>query len=115
MFWLLADYAHQSKFGYSIVQQSGEEMLLARRCYKPKPPVNVTVLTDMELESLRMPALFLVGENEKIYSAHKAVQRLNRVAPQIKAVLVPGAGHDLTLAQAGLVNQLVLDFLEGDK
>ena len=55
--------------------------------------------------------LFLVGENEKIYSARKAVRRLNRVAPHIKTEIIPGAGHDLWVVQADRVTGKILDFL----
>jgi len=59
-----------------------------------------------------VPALYVVGENEKIYSAQKAIRRLNEVAPQIKTGLIPQAGHDLTIAQAEMVNNKVLGFLK---
>ena len=59
-----------------------------------------------------MPVLFLVGENEKIYSAQEAVERLNNIAPQIKTEFIPGAGHDLSVVQADVVNQKILEFLE---
>ncbi len=59
-----------------------------------------------------MPALYLVGENEKIYSAQEAVQRLNKVAPHIKTEVIPNAGHDLTIVQAEMVNRKVLEFLK---
>jgi len=58
-----------------------------------------------------VPALYLVGEHEKIYSAQKAIQRLRKVAPNIKAVVIPNAGHDLTIVQAEMVNTKVLEFL----
>ena len=49
--------------------------------------------------------------NEKIYSAKAAVRRLNRVAPQVKTEIIPGAGHDLTIVQADLVARKVVAFL----
>ena len=60
------------------------------------------------------PTLFLVGENEVIYSGSgaDAVQRLNTVAPQIITEILPDCGHDLTLIQADLLNRRVLEFLE---
>jgi pimeloyl-ACP methyl ester carboxylesterase len=70
------------------------------------------VWTDAERGSLRVPALFLVGEHEAIHSAEKAVRRLKRVAPQVTAEIIPGAGHDLTVAQAAMVNQRSLAFLK---
>jgi pimeloyl-ACP methyl ester carboxylesterase len=72
---------------------------------------NLTVLKDSELQSIKMPTLFLVGENEKIYSAQKAVQRLREVAPRIKTETIPHAGHDLAFVQADLVNRKILEFL----
>jgi pimeloyl-ACP methyl ester carboxylesterase len=52
-----------------------------------------------------------LDENEKLYPAKQAVERLNTIAPQIRTEIIPGAGHDLTLVQAALVNKTVLDFL----
>ena len=73
--------------------------------------IPATVLTDPQLQSLRMPALYLVGENEKIYSAGKAVARLQRVAPQIQVAVLQEAGHDLTIAQPDRVTDRILEFL----
>ena len=70
-----------------------------------------SVLSDQELQSLNIPTLYLVGENEKIYSPQAAVKRLKRVAPQIRVELIPNAGHDLTVVQADLINKKVLEFL----
>jgi pimeloyl-ACP methyl ester carboxylesterase len=56
--------------------------------------------------------LFLFGENEKIYSAEEAVARLENVAPHVHTKIIPGAGHDLTVVQAEMVNRIILDFLE---
>ena len=74
--------------------------------------VNPTVLTDEEWRGLKVPALFLVGENERLYPAEEAVRRLARVAPQIQTAILPGCGHDLTVLQAGLVNRWILDFVK---
>lgn len=65
------------------------------------------------MSTLHVPSLYLVGENEKVYSARKALERLNRVAPQIKTGLIPQAGHDLWIVQAELVTSTILDFLAG--
>jgi pimeloyl-ACP methyl ester carboxylesterase/TM2 domain-containing membrane protein YozV len=89
-----------------------DHLNLGLRSFKPKMLVSPTVLTDEELKSLKMPVLFLVGENEKIYSAQNAVDRLNKIAPHITVEIIPDAGHDLSAVQAELVNQKILDFLE---
>ena len=70
-----------------------------------------TVFDDAAWRRLSVPALFLVGEHEKIYSPRAAIRRLERVAPSVRAEIVPGAGHDLTLVQPELVAAKVLDFL----
>ena len=62
---------------------------------------------------MRVPTLFLVGESEKIYDPLRAVGRLNSVAPQIQTEIILGAGHDLTIVQAGAVNTKILAFLSG--
>jgi pimeloyl-ACP methyl ester carboxylesterase len=71
-----------------------------------------TILTDAEWQHIKAPTLYLVGENEKLYSAQKAVQRLHKAAAQIEAEVIPKAGHDLTFVQAELVNRKVVKFLE---
>lgn len=82
------------------------------KCFKPIRLVNPTVLEDEELQSIKVPALYLIGEHEKIYSAHKAIQRLRRVAPHIQTEVIPNAGHNLTIVQADMVNIKVLEFLK---
>ncbi len=79
------------------------------------PSRDQTVLSDEQLQDLEVPTLFLVGENEKIYPAHAAIQRLKEVAPDIEAVMIPDAGHDLTLVQAELVDNTILEFLGKDR
>jgi len=88
-----------------------EEGFMGLRCFKLKMPVAPTVLSDNELQSIKISALFLVGEHEVIYPAQKAVQRLKQTAPHIKTAIVPDAAHDLTIVQTELVNKKILDFL----
>jgi pimeloyl-ACP methyl ester carboxylesterase len=111
MYWLLEDLAGQGPSGRAFLEEFIDEAYLASRSFKPKRLVNPTVLKDEEWRRIKVPALYLVGENEKIYSARKAIQRLNEVAPQIKTELIPQAGHDLTIVQAEMVNNKVLGFL----
>ena len=58
-----------------------------------------------------MPTLLLVGENDVTCSVRKAVQRLNEVPSQIRAEVIPDVGHSLTIVQAEMVNQKILEFL----
>lgn len=94
------------------VEEWIDNMFIGSRCFKMRRPFNPPILEDRELQSIKVPALYLVGENEKLYSAQKAVQRLNQVAPQIKTETVPNAGHDLAIVQAEMVNREILDFLK---
>ncbi len=74
----------------------------------PLPPV----WKDAEWGALSVPALFLVGEHETIYDSRKAVRRLKRVAPQVAAEIIPGAGHDLAIAQAEMIDRRILEFVK---
>ncbi|UTB32375.1 MAG: alpha/beta hydrolase [Methanobacterium sp. ERen5] len=86
-------------------------MYLASKCFKIRQPPAPTVLGDAELKNIEIPVLYMVGENEKIYSPTKAVNRIKSVAPQIKTEIIPNAGHDLTSVQNKMINSKVLEFL----
>ncbi|MGB2897040.1 MAG: alpha/beta hydrolase [Anaerolineales bacterium] len=112
MFWLLEDFVNQDEESRKMVDGWAEEAYVAARSFKPKSLVNPHVLSNSELLQINIPALFVVGENEKIYSAPQAVERLNAVAPNIETTIIPNAGHDLTMAQADVVNDRILEFFE---
>lgn len=107
--WIFADLAREDPKRLDAIT---ETLFLNMRSLRPHKVPLPPVLTDAEWSALKTPALFLVGEHEVIYSAKKAVRRLKRVAPHIAAEIVPGAGHDLTFVQAGLVNRRILEFLK---
>lgn len=108
--WLFEDLV---KHDESLFKKWMDEEIWALQRFKPiQSMVRPTVLDDKELQSIKVPTLYLVGENERIYFAHKAVQRIDRVAPFIKTEIIPDAGHDLLAVQAELVNRRVLEFLK---
>jgi pimeloyl-ACP methyl ester carboxylesterase len=109
---ILADLWKKGEAGRKYAEYWVDHLNLGLRSFKPKMMVSPTVLSDTELRSLNMPVLYLVGENEKIYDPSAALKRLNSVAPKIKTEIIPGAGHDLTVVQAELVNQKILEFLD---
>jgi pimeloyl-ACP methyl ester carboxylesterase len=111
LYWLLADLAKQGEVGRALIEEHIDESFLAIRSFKARRMVNPTVLTDGDLQRLNVPTLYIVGANEKIYSAGAAIVRIQRVAPHIQTKLIPGAGHDLTIVQAEMVNKAVLEFL----
>jgi len=110
LFWLFEDWARKDKAAVEGMVQIG---FLSSRCFKTRRLPFMNVLSDNEWKSITIPTLFMVGENEKIYSARSAVKRLNTVAPQIKTEIIPNAGHDLISVQTELVNKKVLEFLTG--
>ena len=112
LFWLLEDWAKKDEDSRIMLEEEVDAVVVRMRCYKPIRLIRPTVLTDAELQSIKVPALYLVGEHEKIYSAQKAIQRLHQVAPQIKTEVIPNAGHDLSIVQAERVNTKILEFLK---
>lgn len=109
--WLFRDSIQSGGAVRAEVEQVIEDLEMYDRLFAlPRPPWP-NVIDDKGWQGFGVPCLFLVGEHEKIYSAQAAVRRLNRVAPQVKAEVIPGAGHDLTMVQADLVVRKVLGFL----
>jgi len=106
--WIFADQVRKSpEWLDPMLDQVRIGMRSVQRSL-PIPPV----WKDAEWRALSVPALFLVGEHERVYDAGKAVRRLRHVAPQVTVEIIPGAGHDLTLAQADLVNRRILEFVK---
>jgi pimeloyl-ACP methyl ester carboxylesterase len=112
MNWLAEDLVHNNEAGRMMAEEMADEAFLAMQCFKPKLMVYPRVLKGDALERVSLPSLYLVGENEKLYSAREAVRRLNKAAPRIKTEIIPNAGHDLTMVQADLVNSKVIEFLK---
>jgi pimeloyl-ACP methyl ester carboxylesterase len=94
----------------ATIDETIEEDLLARRCFKRRRFVLPTVLSDDDWQRLAVPTLFLVGRNEVSYPAERAVQRLVAVAPHVKTEITDG-DHHLTIVQPNWVIQQVLEFL----
>jgi len=106
--WLFADMARKDPLW---IDETVELLSMNMRSLQKRQLPMPKVFTDAEWQRLKVPALFLAGEHETIYSPTKAVRRLKRVAPQVKTEIISGAGHDLTFAQAELVSRRVIDFL----
>ncbi|MGD2295328.1 MAG: alpha/beta hydrolase [Candidatus Aminicenantes bacterium] len=112
---VMGDLAHKKdKDSRQQFENIMKNAFLGLRCFKPKMLVSPTVLSEKEWQNLKVPALYLVGENERIYAAsgYEAIQHLQKVAPHVKTELIPDAGHDLTVIQADMVNRIILEFLK---
>lgn len=112
MYWLLKDAVQKNKTYQMEVDKYIDEVMISRQCFKFKTPVSPTVLEDNEFKKFQTPALFLVGENEKLYSAQKAITRLNNIAPQIETEIISDSGHDLLFVQNELVLNKIIEFLK---
>ena len=53
----------------------------------------------------------MVGEDERVYDAAEAVERIERLAPGVETMVVKNAGHDMTWVQAERVNDKLREFL----
>ena len=111
VYWIFEDFAKSSSDNHKVLDDIVEYTELCNRSFIPYKLVLPTVLTDDELRSIRVPTLYVVGENEKICSPSKAIKRLNKVAPQINTAVIPNAGHDLMLVDPDGVNEVVIAFL----
>ena len=69
------------------------------------------VFSDNELQALSIPVLLLIGENEVIYNASKALERARWLIPNLEGALVPQCSHDMCSSQHRIVDARVLDFL----
>jgi pimeloyl-ACP methyl ester carboxylesterase len=97
------------------IDNATDDMVLGLRCFTRRPFSATTnrVFSEAELAGIRVPVLYVVGANDPILLPSAAVERLNRVAPSVETVLIPGAGHDLVMAQSDAMCDAVLRFLDG--
>jgi pimeloyl-ACP methyl ester carboxylesterase len=110
--WLFQDARRGDAACRARLEEAIDGLQRAMRAFAlPRPPWP-PVLSDEEWRRWRAPCLFLVGEHEKIYPADAAVRWLKRVAPQVRAEIIRGAGHDLTIVAPAAVAERALAFLD---
>lgn len=112
VYWSLEDAVNKDATSKRFVDDHVDDAYLGLWCFKFKQPPSPTVLRDDEMRSIKVPTLFLVGENEKIYPAQEAVQRIKTIAPQIETEIIPNCGHDLWIVQTEIVSSKILEFLK---
>lgn len=110
LFWSCEDLVQTAK-GRAIADDHLDGLRLAIRSFKTKIPASMTVLSDDELKSIKIPILYLAGESEKMYSVKGAVERLNAISPGIITEVIPNTGHCLMYAYPDIVNKKIDDFL----
>jgi pimeloyl-ACP methyl ester carboxylesterase len=74
-----------------------------------------TVYTEEELKQIKMPALLLIGAGEKIYNPKKAIDRAQRLMPDLTAEIIPNVRHTLNMEQPETINARILKFLSSDE
>jgi pimeloyl-ACP methyl ester carboxylesterase len=70
-----------------------------------------TVVSDEGLRTMQMPTLLLIGEDEVISDASRALERARRLIPEVEGELVPGCRHDMSSSKPDVVDARVLEFL----
>lgn len=106
------DLLKSGKEGKEIVEDRLNYFNVAMKCFKFKMGVQPNMLTDDDLTKLKMPVLYLIGEHDTVCKPELAIERLNRIVPEIKTELFQNTGHDLMFTHTEKINKLMLDFLE---
>lgn len=73
-----------------------------------------SVFSDQELQALNAPVLLLIGKDEVIYNPVKAMDRARRLLPNFQGELVPNSKHNMCGTHFQIVDERVLDFLNGN-
>ncbi len=96
--------------GYSTEDPVHEQMIIGMMNMR-KVSFMRPVFTDAELKRTGAPTLLLIGDHEKMYDPHKALDCATRLIPNLKTVLIPNASHILNSDQPELINARILNFL----
>ena len=73
--------------------------------------IQMRPFSDKELESLKMPVLVLIGDND-IINNKKSLKRAKKLIKYSEVGTIKNAGHFLSVDKADLVNQMMIDFME---
>jgi pimeloyl-ACP methyl ester carboxylesterase len=114
MAWIAPSLEHGDEPQRQMLDAMVDDAWLAMRCFARRKLVPPLPLSEAELGRLPRSTLFLVGEQEVIFEPRQALARLARVAPHVRAELVPGCGHDLFIAQAAEGDRRIVAFLSED-
>ncbi|WP_435625267.1 alpha/beta fold hydrolase [Flagellimonas sp.] len=110
IYWSYDNVVKCSEETRKVIDEMIEELLLCNASFERKKFVPPTVLKKDDWENLQIPTLFIVGENEYIYSAKKAIRHLNTVKPELKTIMIPNTGHGLMILETERINKEILDF-----
>jgi pimeloyl-ACP methyl ester carboxylesterase len=111
IYWMIEDTMNSTLDNQKFAEEFIDLTIMGFNHFKSRKMVFPKPITTQTLNSVQVPILYLVGENEKIYSARQTIKDLNNGSPQIRTELILNAGHDLTVVQAELISQLTYDFI----
>ncbi len=113
VYWIHGNIHNEPAEFKAFLERGIDALMVGTRSYKLQTKmVRMDVLSDDELCRLsETPALLLLGENEKLYSAQRAARRIQAVAPRIRVELVAGAGHLVCSTHAAEVSGIATAFL----
>ena len=69
------------------------------------------VFSDDELRGLKVPVLLVIGENEVLYDAAKALGRARELIADFQGELIPTCSHDMSMTRHDVVDARILTFL----
>jgi pimeloyl-ACP methyl ester carboxylesterase len=124
-FWLLfrgiqhalpaGDPRVRARRTFAMVNAEPEPQLLEQTALglehfvEQRPPVLPRRFPDADIRRITAPTSLLVAERELLYEPRAALRRARRLFPNlIRADVVPGAGHLVTLASPDRVNDEIL-------
>ena len=83
---------------------------LSALAFKPdRPPARP--FTDDELRSIHLPALVLLAQRSTLLNPRTALARTTELLPEVRAEIVPDAGHCLPAEVPDVVNARILRFI----
>jgi pimeloyl-ACP methyl ester carboxylesterase len=97
--------------GYKIPPAFTEQFIIGLKYWKyPKVGIMPLAFEDEELRSLSMPALMLIGDQDRLNSS-RSIERAKQLIPHIETDMIPNAGHFLSMDRAKVVTAKILKFL----
>lgn len=101
-----------SKHPEKIDHKYKEQFYLANKFGRSKPDLMKMFRFPKEhLQTLQMPVMVMVGDNDVINDKDMLV-RASESIPHAETVLIHDAGHFISIDQAAIVNQKLVEFIE---
>ncbi|MGH8081904.1 MAG: alpha/beta fold hydrolase [Lysobacter sp.] len=87
-------------------------MAVTMRSFSAVTVINPPVFGRRELRAIRAPALLLIGDAERLYSAQAMLDLARKRMPALQGAVVAGADHIAAMAQPEDVDGRILRFLQ---